>query len=750
MATSLSAVEAQAVTDGITRDQIADRANQLVPPKAVVTSNNARDQVYKTANTLAKAETNSNPSLNRIQEQVFSLSKAINEAGGSLSPDEQKAYDSIASLTGQSMGATAGVRSALDSKQYKTAVDGASQYTTLESQRANTLNQLYSSLAQRSSDIQTLTKLFAPSDEEAQTMKDVNSTKAKLRGNEASAIAGQVTAEGQPIAMPFITGQQAQIQKLADLKRIGLSNELAAYADVLNSQTATRQQKLDAAKFAFDANRQTTLDSITLYKEMAPQNIATNVDAQTGEMTVVMRNPLTGELSKQNLGQVATPQRQVDNIKLAQEAGVNRPFFSRDGKTIINTQSGREYSSPEQFFADGGSFDSKWMDNNVQFGVQSLQQQQLDIQRQQLAGTKYQAVINPITGEQTIFDPKLGRFTSVPGLGNSETSAQPYFGLGPKLYDAGAAIATKFKTEKVVENFNVINEAKAFVDSLPTDSNSPADDQGLLYAFAKAMDPNSVVREGEYATVQKYAQSWLETFGFNAKRIVDNGEFLTPEARMNLKGTIDKKFQASFQNYQNVASEYSRRIDQATGKSGVGGLFITDYSQAFNNGLDDIWKNTSNEVPSVDIDKAIRSGGLTFDSPLSSNTSATGGRTLASMASLKFPPGSIGGQCGDFCRKIATSFGLTYPSLGDSLTSKTNAVQKYGTPTANAGIGSVIVTRENPTYGHVAWIVGKNSQGFLVAESNFKQSNKVSYGRVIPYNSSQIVGVINPSLKQLA
>ena len=172
--------EAQAASTG-TRDQIADRANQLVPPKAVVTSNNARDQVYNAANTLSKAETNSNPSLNRIQEQVFSLSKAINEAGGSLSPDEQKAYDSIASLTGQSMGATAGARSALDSKKYKDAVGGANQYTSLESQRADIVSQLYQSLSQRSSDIQTLTKLFAPSDDEADTMKAINSTKRELR-----------------------------------------------------------------------------------------------------------------------------------------------------------------------------------------------------------------------------------------------------------------------------------------------------------------------------------------------------------------------------------------------------------------------------------------------------------------------------------------------------------------------------------------------------------------------------------------
>jgi hypothetical protein len=31
----------------------------------------------------------------------------------------------------------------------------------------------------------------------------------------------------------------------------------------------------------------------------------------------------------------------------------------------------------------------------------------------------------------------------------------------------------------------------------------------MVYAFAKIMDPESVVREGEYETVKKYSQSLL-------------------------------------------------------------------------------------------------------------------------------------------------------------------------------------------------------------------------------------------------
>ena len=35
------------------------------------------------------------------------------------------------------------------------------------------------------------------------------------------------------------------------------------------------------------------------------------------------------------------------------------------------------------------------------------------------------------------------------------------------------------------------------------------------------MDPDSVVREGEYATVQKYSQTWGQKFGMDVNRILN-------------------------------------------------------------------------------------------------------------------------------------------------------------------------------------------------------------------------------------
>lgn len=109
-----------------------------------------------------------------------------------------------------------------------------------------------------------------------------------------------------------------------------------------------------------------------------------------------------------------------------------------------------------------------------------------------------------------------------------------------------------------------------------------------------------------------------------------------------------------------------------------------------------------------------------------------------------YPQGSSGGQCGVWVRDIVEKQGLTYPAVGNSLAEKANTAKKYGVPMSQAKQGSVILTSENKTYGHVAYITGRNEQGFIVGESNYGMNGKVSYGRVIPYNSPAILGILNP------
>jgi hypothetical protein len=150
-----------------------------------------------------------------------------------------------------------------------------------------------------------------------------------------------------------------------------------------------------------------------------------------------------------------------------------------------------------------------------------------------------------------------------------------------KLSDKQTAIvktvAGAFDNEPSVKRFGMLQEANSFVQSMDPNTTSSMDDSGLVYAFSKAMDPDSAVREGEYATVQKNAQSLSEAFGFNVMRVVNNMEFLTPEARINIKNTIQSKFNATKKSYDKVYEEYGRRINEMTNIND-GTKYLTQYS----------------------------------------------------------------------------------------------------------------------------------------------------------------------------
>lgn len=179
------------------------------------------------------------------------------------------------------------------------------------------------------------------------------------------------------------------------------------------------------------------------------------------------------------------------------------------------------------------------------------------------------------------------------------------------------------------------------------------------------------------------------------------------------------------------------------------------------NQLKSLLNDVKTNLGANDLDINAASGGLSFNSAgtASSANQVKGFSTTAPKAQpITFAQvvnqtykagatpvsyGAKSNECGYYARQVVKNAGYTYPTLGDGLNSKIAAVQKYGVPAQQANIGAVVVTKENPTYGHVAVVLQKTPQGVIVTESNFKQAGRISNGRLIPY--SKIVGAINPT-----
>lgn len=169
-----------------------------------------------------------------------------------------------------------------------------------------------------------------------------------------------------------------------------------------------------------------------------------------------------------------------------------------------------------------------------------------------------------------------------------------------------------FDGEPIVKNFNVVKSGNDFAKSISSTSKNPSDHQALIYAFAKAMDPDSVVREGEYATVEKYSQSWVNKFGKSFTQALEGTGFLSQTAMDNMKKTIASKYAVSESQYKNLKKEYDMK--ETNIRSGKGNT-IQDYLGTASNPIDTTGKvriqkpdGSTGYIPKANLSKAIKAG----------------------------------------------------------------------------------------------------------------------------------------------
>lgn len=161
-------------------------------------------------------------------------------------------------------------------------------------------------------------------------------------------------------------------------------------------------------------------------------------------------------------------------------------------------------------------------------------------------------------------------------LVNAQPSDQLYSGLSSTTSTAVRSLVGKYGSEPTVQNFATIQDGYNFAQSIDTKTTNPADDQALIYSLAKALDPGSVVREGEYATAQKYAQSWVNAYGKGIEQALLGTGFLSQAARNNIKKTIAQKYESSKKSYENVNKQYTSKINSLTGRNDADS-FLVDY-----------------------------------------------------------------------------------------------------------------------------------------------------------------------------
>jgi len=182
-------------------------------------------------------------------------------------------------------------------------------------------------------------------------------------------------------------------------------------------------------------------------------------------------------------------------------------------------------------------------------------------------------LFNTETGE-TFKNPKT--FAPSSGSGSSGLLS----GLDTSTKSLVTREATNFGNSPVVKKYNDIITAANFINSTDATSTNPATHQAVIYNFAKMLDPDSVVREGEYATVKKYSQSLLNKYKGEIKQAVNGTGFLSQGAISAIQAETKNRVSAYQPQYQNLKSEYTNRINTYSGRV-IGDQMLLNYEAGY-------------------------------------------------------------------------------------------------------------------------------------------------------------------------
>ena len=206
-------------------------------------------------------------------------------------------------------------------------------------------------------------------------------------------------------------------------------------------------------------------------------------------------------------------------------------------------------------------------------------------------------IMNQRKAADKLYNQALGEYANAADSYISKNkSTSPTYGLdsilsGLSVNGANAvkSASDKFDASPIVRDFNIIQRASGAADNVLKDIKSrpdkkatAGDDMSLMYLFAKAQDPNSVVRESEYANVADYFSTLPQAVQFKLSQIykpAPDGR-LTDLARENIAKGIKTLYSTNKQQYDNLKSETARQIDAVTGKK-IGSDYLKSYESAY-------------------------------------------------------------------------------------------------------------------------------------------------------------------------
>lgn len=141
--------------------------------------------------------------------------------------------------------------------------------------------------------------------------------------------------------------------------------------------------------------------------------------------------------------------------------------------------------------------------------------------------------------------------------------------------DNERALMSQFRGEQIVKDYNEVLSQKGTIDSAINNGVGGPADLFLVFSFMKGLDPNSVVRETEYATAAKSGNIFQGAFAKFNGYFKEKGGFLPDNVKKEFQNLVNLKLAVKEKQYNNVKSQYEGIADrQGLNKNNV----VIDYA----------------------------------------------------------------------------------------------------------------------------------------------------------------------------
>ena len=152
-------------------------------------------------------------------------------------------------------------------------------------------------------------------------------------------------------------------------------------------------------------------------------------------------------------------------------------------------------------------------------------------------------------------------------------------GLDATTASKVGTIASAFDTSQLTKDFNVVQNKLGSMQRIVDAGVGGPGDLALVFEFMKALDPNSVVRETEYANAAKSGNIFIGMYTKYNGYLKEEGGFMPEQVKKSFIAIMEEKYKVSQIQYNNYRTEQIKKINKWTGKTD-GADYLSDFGSA--------------------------------------------------------------------------------------------------------------------------------------------------------------------------